>query len=147
MLACVLHCCFPRVCDPKEERVDIHIPVLCAHALDTGADTNLNHASLDLVRDIDTGLETARALAVESADGRGLGEAGDEGSGAHLGGTASGCEHLADADVLDQLGVDLGALDQALEGAGHQVSGLRVLEAALTALGEGGTETCRYDDL
>lgn len=124
-----------------------NVPVLCAHALDAGADANLNHAGLDLVGDVDAGLEAAGALAVEGADGRGLGEAGDEGGGAHLGGAASGGEHLADADVLDEGGVDLGPLNQALEGAGHEVGGLRVLEAALAALGEGGTETCRHDDL
>lgn len=128
-------------------RGDSNAPVLCAHALDASADANLNHAGLDLVGDVDAGLEAAGALAVEGADGGGLGEAGDEGGGAHLGGAASGGEHLAYADVLDEGGVDLGALNQALEGAGHEVGRLRVLEAALAALGEGGTETCRHDDL
>ena len=121
--------------------------VVGGHGLDTGADTDLDHAGADLVGDVDAGLETRGALAVEGVDGGGLGETGDESGGAHLGGATAGGEDGADLDVLDEGGVDLGALDEAAEGTGHQIRGLGVLKAALAALGEGGAESAGDDDL
>lgn len=123
------------------------VPVLRAHALDTGTDADLDHAGPDLVGDVDAGLQTTRALSVEGPDGRRLGEAGDQGGGAHLGGATAGSQDLTDGDILDERGVDVGPLNETLQGPGHQVGGLCVLEAALAAPGEGGAETCCYDDL
>ena len=67
--------------------------------------------------------------------------------GAHLGGATAGGEDGADADVLDEVGVDAGAGDDSLEGTDHEVSGLGVLELALSALAEGCAEACCDDDL
>lgn len=120
---------------------------MCRHALDTSTDANLNHAGLDLVGDVDAGLQARGALPVEGAHGDGVGEAGDQAGGAHLGGAAAGGEDGADANVLDQGGVDLGAVDDALEGAGDQVRGHGVFEAALAALCECRPEAGRHDDL
>lgn len=130
-----------------KQRGYVHLPVLSAHALNTGADADLDHAALDLVGDIDTRLQTARALSVESSDGRRLGETSYQGSGAHLGGATAGGQNLSDADILDQSRVNLGPLKDALQGTCQQVRGLCVLEAALAALGECSSETCRYYDL
>lgn len=127
--------------------IEFYIPVLCAHALDTGTDADLDHAALDLVGYVDAGLQTTGTLSVECPDGGRLGEAGDEGRGAHLSGTTARGQNFTNGDVLDEGRVDLGSLNQTLEGAGHQVSGLCVLETTLAALGEGGTETCRNDNL
>lgn len=125
----------------------LDIPVLGGHALDASADANVNHARLDLVDDVDGGLETRGALAVEGADGSSLGEASDESGGAHFGGATSGSQDSADSDVLNEGGVDLGAFEEGLEGTGHQVGGLGVLEAALATLGEGRAEGRSDDDL
>lgn len=126
---------------------DVNLPVLRGHALDTSANADLDHAGLDLVDDVDASLETRRALAVEGADGSGLGEASDEGSGAHLGSTTAGGKDGADGDILDQGRVDLGALKEGLEGAGDEVGSLGVLEATLATLCEGRSESCGDDDL
>jgi hypothetical protein len=57
-------------------------------------------------------------VSVEGAHGSCLGEAGDEGSGTHLGSTTSGGEDGADTNVVDKGGVDLGTLDDGVEDAG-----------------------------
>ena len=43
--------------------------ILSRHAFDACTDADVNHARLDSIRDIDAGLEAARALSVESLDG------------------------------------------------------------------------------
>lgn len=121
--------------------------VLLRHALGAGADANVNHAGLDGIGDVHTGLQTAGALPVYALCGRGDGEAGGERGGAELGGTASGGEHGADGDVLDEVGVDAGALDEGFEGAVEEVRRGRVFEAAFAALGDGRAEGACYDDL
>ena len=124
-----------------------NVPVLCRHALNAGTHSNLDHAGLDLVCNIDTSLQARRALPVKRPHGRRGREAGDQASGAHLGGTTAGGEDGADADIFDQAGVDLGAVDDALQGAGHEVGGLGVLEAALAAFCERRPQACRDDDV
>lgn len=116
--------------------VECNSPVLSAHALNTGTNTNVNHASTDLVGDINARLKARRALAVESANGCGFREAGEQSGGTHLGGTTAGREHGANADILNKGRVDLGAVDNGLEDAGHDVGGLGVLETTLAPLGE-----------
>lgn len=126
---------------------DVNLPVLRGHALNTGANADLDHAGLDLVDDVNASLQTRRALAVEGADGSGLGEASDEGSGAHLGSTTAGGKDSADGDILDEGRIDLGALKESLEGAGDEVGSLGVLEATLATLCEGRSEGCGNDNL
>jgi hypothetical protein len=113
-----------------------NLPVLCAHALDASTDTDVDHAGADLVGNVNAGLQTRRALAVERADGRRLGEASNQRSSTHLSSTATRGEHGTDADILDEGGVELRALDDGLQHAGDEVSSLGVLEAALATLGE-----------
>lgn len=110
---------------------------MCAHALNTGTDADVNHTRLDLVRNVDTGLETGRALSVEGANGRCFGQTGNEGSGAHFGSTTAGCENSPDSDVFDEGRVDLRSLEDGLEDAGHEVLRGSVLEATLAALCQG----------
>lgn len=117
------------------------------HTLDAGANTDLDHASADLVGDIDAGLQARRALAVEGAHGRGLGEPGDESSGAHLGGATARRQHLTYAHIFYERRVDAGTCDYALQYASHQIRRRRVLECALAALCEGRAQACRDNDL
>lgn len=123
------------------------LPVVCAHRLDASADTDLNHARPDLVGNVNAGLQTRRALTVEGADRGALGEAGHQGSGAHLGGATAGGQNGADADILNQGRVYLGPADDALEGTGHEVCRMCVLEATLTTLGERCPEAGGDNDL
>lgn len=121
--------------------------ILSGHGLDTGADADLDLAGADGVGNVNAGLETGRALAVEGVDGGGVGEAGNESGSAHLGGATTGGEDGADNDILDQGGVDLGALDDGLEGTSHQVGGGCVLEATLSTSCDGRPEGSGNDDL
>lgn len=124
-----------------------YVPVLRRHALHAGTNAHLDHARADLVRHVDAGLQARRALPVEGAHGHGLGEAGDQAGGAHLGGAATGGEDGADGDVFDEGRVDLGAVENPPQRAGYKVGGHGVFEAALAALGKGGAEAGCYDDL
>jgi hypothetical protein len=124
-----------------------NVPVRCAHALDTSADANLDHTRLDLICDVDTSLKAGGALAVEGADGGSLGHTSNKGSGAHLSGATAGSQDLAYTDILDEGRVDLGAVEQALEGASHEIGGVSVLEGALAAFGEGGAEAGGDNDI
>lgn len=55
--------------------------------------------------------------------------------------------YIADADVLDESRVELGALDDGLEELVEDAVELGVLEAALTGLGEGRTDGEGDDDV
>jgi hypothetical protein len=120
----------------EKRAMEYDSPILSAHALDTGTNAHIDHASADLVSDINAGLKTRRALTVQSAHGCGFGEAGEQSGGTHLGSTTTGGEDSANAHVLDKSRVDLGAVDNSLEDASHDVGGLGVLETALATLGE-----------
>ena len=122
-------------------------PVLCRHALATSANTDLDHAALDRVGDVDACLQTRRALSVQALDGGTNGEAGRKGSSTELGCTAARGEDGADGDVFDELGVDTGALDEGLEGAVEEVGGLGVFEATLATLCDGCAEGACYYNL
>lgn len=122
-------------------------PVVHAHALSTSTNTNINHTSLDLVGDIDHGLQTRRALSVERSDSGFLGEASNKSGSAELGGTGAGSKHIADGDILNEGRVDLGALENGLEDTSEQIACGRVLEGSLAALGEGGAAGGGDDDL
>lgn len=124
-----------------------NLPIVHAHALDTSTDTDINHTRLDLVGNINAGLQTRRALSVQRAHRGSLCEASDKRRRAHLGRAAAGGEHSADGNVLNEGRVDLGAVEDGLEHAGHDVGGVGVLEAALAALGEGASAARSDDDL
>ena len=117
-----------------------HLPVLGGHALNTSTDTNLDHAGLDSVGNIDNGLETRRALTVQGLDGSGLGEASNEGSSTELGSTTTGRQDGADSNILDILGVDAALLDDSLEDTSQEVGSSSVLETTLATLGQGSAE-------
>lgn len=102
---------------------------------------------MDLVRNVDASLQARRALSVDRTHGRLLCEAGDKSGGAELSGTGTRRKHVADGDVLDERGVDLGAVDDGLQDTGEKVASGGVLEATLAALGEGGTAGGSDDDL
>jgi hypothetical protein len=121
--------------------------VLRAHALGTSTDTDLNHAGLDRIGDVDACLQSRRALPVQRLGGGCDGEASREGSSAEFGRTAARSEDSADGNVLDEVGIDLRAFEQGFESAVEEVGGLSVLETTLSTLGEGSAESAGYDDL
>lgn len=125
----------------------MYLPVLGAHALNTSADTNLDHARLDGVGNINNGLETRRALTVQGLDSSGLGEASNEGSSTELGGTTTGWQDRADGNILDVLGVDTTLLDDSLEDTSQEISSSSVLETTLTTLGQGSAQGTGHDDI
>jgi hypothetical protein len=125
----------------------LYLPVLGAHALNTSADTNLDHARLDGVGNINNGLETRRALTVQGLDSSGLGEASNEGSSTELGSTATGRQDGADSDILDILRINTALLDDSLEDTGQEVGGSSVLESTLATLGEGSAQGTGHDDI
>lgn len=122
-------------------------PVVHAHALSTSTNTNINHTSLDLVGNVDAGLQSGRALSVECSDSCILGEASNKGSSTKLGSTSARSKHVADGDILNEGRVDLGTLDNGLQDAGKEIACGCVLEGSLAALGEGGTAGSGDDDL
>jgi hypothetical protein len=125
----------------------LYLPVLGAHALNTSADTNLDHARLDGVGNINNGLETRRALTVQGLDSSGLGEASNEGSSTELGGATTGGQDRADGNILDVLGVDTTLLDDSLEDTSQEISSSSVLETTLTTLGQGSAQGTGHDDI
>lgn len=121
--------------------------VLQGHRLNTSTNADVNHAGRDCICNINAGLETRRALSVECANGGGIWKAGSESSSTELSCTTSWWENRADCNILDELWVDLGAVDESLEGTDQEVSGMGVLESSLSALGEWSAESAGYDDV
>jgi hypothetical protein len=92
-------------------------------------------------------LETRRALPVQAL-GCGCGrETSGEGSSAELGCTAAWSEDSTDSNILDEAGVDAGALEEGLVDAVEEVSRLSVFEATLSALGKSSAQRASYNNL
>lgn len=121
--------------------------VLRRHALNTSTDTNIDHARLQSIGNVNDGLQTARALTVQGLDRSSLGEASDEGSGTELSSTTTGRQDGADGDILDDVGVDAALVDHGLEDTGEQVSSSGVLEATLATLGQGSPQSTCHDNI
>lgn len=122
----------------------VYIPILCAHRLDTRADANIDHPSLDSVRHVDARLQPARALAVQRVHRRLDREPGYQAGSSELGRATAGRKDGADVNVLNNTRVDSGALDQPAEDTGEQILCWCVLEAATATLGERGSERAGY---
>lgn len=122
---------------PGEE---VYLPILEAHALHTSTNTDVDHARLERIGNVGNGLEATGALSVQTLDGGSLRETGNEGSGTELGRTTARGKDRANRDVLNQLRVDSALFDNRLENAGQHVRGRSILEATLSALGQGGPE-------
>lgn len=127
--------------------VTMYLPILRRHGFDTSADTNVNHPALDGVGYVNACLQARGALSVQAPDTDGIWKASGESSGAELGSTTAGRQNSTDRDILDQARVNLGTLDQCLEGADQQIRGSSVLEAALAALCEGCPESASDDNI
>ena len=122
-------------------------PVLSGHALNTGTNTNVNHASLDSIGNIHAGHETTAALSVQALDTSVSGEASGESSSTEFGGTTAWGEDGADGNILNELWVDPGALDESFECTDKQLRGHGVFKLALSSLADSGSESTCYDDL
>lgn len=127
--------------------IDVYSPVLGGHALNTSTDTNIDHARVDGISNINDGLETTRALTVQTLDGGSLGETSNESCSTELGRTTTGRQDGADSNIFDDLGVDTTLVDHGLEDTGQQVSGGSVLEATLSTLGEGSAQSTGHDNV
>jgi len=86
-------------------------------------------------------------LSVQALDSSALWEAGGQSGGTELGGTATWGEDTADRDILDELGVDAGALDEVDKGAVEEIGACSVLETTLAALGEGSSKSGGDDNV
>lgn len=109
-------------------------PVSLGHALDTRTDTNVDLPSLDLVGDLGDGSQTRGALAVDGVDGGLDGDACVEGGHARSGSSSTRGEDIADGDVVDELGVKVGALVSGLENVGKDELGFGIFETSLATL-------------
>ncbi|KAG9966973.1 hypothetical protein KCU61_g307, partial [Aureobasidium melanogenum] len=65
-------------------------------------DTNLNHASLDSIRNLDTGLQTRTALTVQRVHTSAIREACSQSRSTELGGTASRRQYTTNSDILNK---------------------------------------------
>ena len=117
------------------------------HALDTGADANVDEAGLDCGSDVGHCLQTGRALAVERGQRGGLGEAGVEGGHAGHGCAATGGLHVADLDVLHEALGQVDLVDHGLEHGREQILGHRVLERTALGLGDGSAHGAHNNDV
>lgn len=100
------------------------------HLLNAHANTNVNGTSGDLVGDLLDGNKAGRAEAVDGDNGGGVGEASSERSGAELV-RSIGLVHVTAADILNKGRVDVGLLDEVLEGLHDEDIDRSVLETAL----------------
>jgi hypothetical protein len=125
----------------------LDIPILSAHALNTSTNTNINHAAANSVRNINNSHQATGTLPVQALDRGGRWESGCKSCTTELGGATTWCKHTPDGNIFDEGGIDLGALDECLEGTVEEVSTGCVFETTLSTLGEGGTEGACYDDL
>ena len=91
------------------------------HGLDTGTDTDVNQTGLDVGGNVDDGLETGRALTVGGVDRGLIGVSGVESSHAGDGGTTGSLENVSDADIVNDGGVDLGAVLDGSENSGQKI--------------------------
>jgi len=84
-----------------------NIPILLAHALDTGTNTDIDHARLDGIGNINHSLETRRTLSVQTLNGSVCGESSGQSSSTELGSSSTWCKDSTNGDILDELGIDL----------------------------------------
>jgi hypothetical protein len=82
-------------------------PVLLAHALDTSTDADIDHASVDGIRNVDDRHRPTATLPIQALHSCRSREAGCQGSSTVLGGSASWSEHTSYGDVVDELGIDM----------------------------------------
>jgi len=109
------------------------------HGLDTTADADVDLAGSDRVGDGHDCLQARGALSVNCLQGGGIGEAREEAGDPRGVRTCTGLEHVSDADVFNELGVDARVLDDGLKDGGKHGLGGGVLLAALLCLGHGST--------
>lgn len=133
--------------DPESRKASRNVPILRGHALNTSTDTDIDHTRVDGVGNVNNSLQTTGALTVQTLDGCSLGETSHESSSTELGGTATRGKDGTDGNIIDELGVNSTALDDALEDTGEQIRSGSVLEATLTTLGEGSTQGTSHNNI
>lgn len=121
--------------------------VLTAHTLNASTDANLDHARLDGIGNLDTCLQARAALSVQRVHAGAVRETGSQSSSTELSGTSAGRQHTTDGDVFNQRWIDVGTFNQGPECTVEKVGGGRVFETSFAPLGQGGAETCCYDNI
>ena len=112
-----------------------------AHRLHAAGDPDLDRAGLDHVVDQVRRLLAGAALGVDRGRAGGLGEPGVQpGAADHVVGLLAGLGDAAADDLLDQLGVDAGALEHLALDEPEQLARVDAGEAAV-ALAEGGADS------
>ena len=118
-----------------------------SHTLDTSTNSNVNHTGIDSVGNVGNSHETARALTVQTLDGSRLGETSNKGSSTELSGASTRSKDGTDGDILDELGVDLAAVNETFEHSCQQIGSGSVLETASSGLGDGRAESTSDDNV
>ena len=122
--------------------------VVAGHGFHAGADTDVDGADGDGVRDGGDGCEAGGALPVDGVEGCGGGEAGVVLGHAASFRAAEFLEDVADRDILDEGGVEVGVLGQGcFEDDGEKFFGVGVFEAALFGAGDWGAEGSEEDNV
>ena len=123
------------------------LPILQAHAFYARTDPDVDHAGLDRIRDINTCLQAAAALSVQTLDGRALRKAGRQRRRSKLRGATAWRKHGAHGDVLDERRGDMRTLEERLEGADEEVGGRSVFECTPATFREWGSKGAGHDHI
>lgn len=118
-----------------------------SHALNTRTNTNIDHAGLQSIGNVDDGLESTGALTVQGLDSGSLRKTGNESSSTELSGTTTGREHRADSNILHGLGVNATLVNHGLENTGQHVRSSGVLEATLATLGQSCSQSACHNNI
>lgn len=93
----------------------VAVKIVVAHGLDTSTDTNVNETGLDRRSNGHASLQTRRALTVAGADASSLWETSGQRGHACRSGKTTLTVYVANANILDELGINAGAIDNTLE--------------------------------
>mmetsp|Transcript_11440 Transcript_11440/g.19337 ORF Transcript_11440/g.19337 Transcript_11440/m.19337 type:complete len:205 (+) Transcript_11440:777-1391(+) len=128
--------------------VDHVVHVEEGHRLDAATDSNIDLPRGNLGGHGGHSLQPGGAEPVHGVEGGGVGNAGHELRHSGGGLATTGLEHVADGDLLDELGVKVvGLLEHVLEDGGEHDLGGRVLLGALLGPCHGGTGSADDDDV
>lgn len=130
-----------------QTEIEQYSPVLRGHALNTSTNTNIDHARLQSIGNINNGLETAGALTVQTLDSGSLGETSNKSGSTELSSTTTGRQDGANGNIVNSLGVNTALVDHGLEYTSQQVSSSGVLEATLATLGQSCPQSTCHDNI
>ncbi|EEQ40754.1 hypothetical protein CLUG_04881 [Clavispora lusitaniae ATCC 42720] len=122
-------------------------PVVGQHRLDTGADTAVNLATLDLVGDFRNGHQARRTSSVESNKCRAVWNTRCKTGTTVFGRTSGTVQHIAHGHVFNQFWVHVCLLQKGLQKLGQDPVRPHIFEAAPAALGNGRSVRADNDNI